>query len=117
MDDQDSMPPVTQLPVNVDLDLDSYAKPADQEIPDFTVRLGGRVVTFTNPDEIDWQDLLDITDPVQFIRYSCTKEDREHIVSLRLPGFKMSKLMEAYQTHFQIEDKMDRARRAERFNR
>lgn len=108
---------VTPLPQVFDLDLDNYQKPAEAQIPDFKVKLGDRVVVFTNPDEIDWKDLLDITDPVQFIRFSCSKEDREFIFSADLPGYKMSALMEAYQTHFKIDDRIEKIRQAERFRR
>jgi hypothetical protein len=105
---------VRTLPVNVDLDLDAFERPATEVIPPYTVRLGGRTISMTNPDEIDWQDLLDIRDPVQFLRYSCSREDFQFILSFKLPGYKMAKLMEAYQTHFKIEEKLDNAARADR---
>jgi hypothetical protein len=108
---------VSNLPQSFDLDLDSYQKPVEEQIAPFTVKLGQRIVTFNNPDEVDWKDLLDITDPVQFIRFSCSREDREFIFGQKLEGYKMAKLMEAYMTHFKIDEKVDRARQAERFRR
>lgn len=107
---------LTQLPVNVDFDLDSYERPEAEIIPPFVTRIGGRVVSFTNPDEIDWKDLLDITDPVQFLNFSVTTEDRAHILSLDIPGHKFGKLMESYQAHFKLQEKLQKARQAERFN-
>lgn len=107
---------VQQLPVNVDFDLDAYERPADEIIPPFVVRLGGRVIEMQNPDDIDWKDLLDITDPVNFLRHSVTKEERNHIFSLNIPGHKLNAMMERYQEHFKIEEKMEKARQASRFS-
>jgi len=108
---------VTSLPEVIDFDLDAYERPEEEVIPDYKIKLGGRVITMTNPDEIDWKDLLDITDPVAFLRHSCSKEDRSFILGLQLPGYKFGKLMEGYYTHFQIDDKMEKARQAERLSR
>jgi hypothetical protein len=105
---------VSSLPVNVDFDLDAYEQPESDKIPDLTMRLGGRVVTFTNPDQIDWLNLVEMTNPVEFLRYSCTKEDRNHILGLALPAHKFSKLMSVYEQHFKIEDRVNELRRAER---
>lgn len=107
---------VKQLPVNVDFDLDAYQRPEADIIPPFVVRLGGKVIEMQNPDDMDWKDLLDITDPVNFLRYSVTADERAHIFSLEIPGHKLNELMERYQAHFKIQEKVQRARQAARFD-
>lgn len=106
---------VSKLPEHIDFDLDAYERPAEEIIPDFRIKLGERVITMTNPDEIDWKDLLDISDPVAFLRYSVSAEDRNFILGLDLPSHKFGKLMESYYAHFHIEERMEKARQAERF--
>lgn len=105
---------VRTLPEAIDFDLDAYERPESEIIPDFKIKIGGKVVTMTNPDEIDWKDLLDITDPVAFLRYSTSPEDRAFILGLELPSHKFGKLMDSYYTHFHIEERMEKARQAER---
>lgn len=102
---------VRELPANVTLDLDAYERPAKDVKEPFTVKLGGQVVTFKDPEDLDWQDLLDIENPVDFLRYCVTREERLHILSLEMPGHKFAKLMESYQVHFGLEEKMQQARR------
>ena len=105
---------VTTLPVDIDFDLDSYERPAEEVIEPYRVKIGGKVITMTNPDDIDWKDLLDITDPVGFLRHSVSAEDRTHILGLQLESWRFGKLMDGYYTHFHIEERMEKARQAER---
>ena len=102
---------VRDLPVNVTLDLDSYERPAAERKEPFTVKLGGQVIEFKDPEELDWQDLLDIENPVDFLRYCVTPDERRHILGLKMEAHRFGKLMEAYQTHFEIDDKVNAARR------
>lgn len=103
-----------ELPQDVDLDLDAYERPANEVIKPFTVRLGGRTIEFTNPDDLDWKDLLDIEDPIDFLHYCVTDEDRKHILAQDVPGHKFAKLMQTYQDHYQLAEKLDSARRQQR---
>lgn len=105
---------VSKLPEQIDFDLDAYERPAEEVIPDFKIKVGGRVITMTNPDEIDWKDLLDITDPVAFLRHSTSTEDRAFILGLDLSSYRFGKLMDTYYTHFHIEERMEKARQSER---
>lgn len=102
---------VTDLPQNVTLDLDAYERPAKDVKDPFTVKLGGEVITFKDPEDLDWQDLLDIEHPAHFLRYAVSREARQHILALEMPAHKFGKLMESYQTYFGLEEKMDAARR------
>jgi hypothetical protein len=107
---------VRALPVQIDFDLDSYERAPEDVIPPLTIQLGGKVITFTNPDEIDWRDLVDMTNPVHFLTYSLSAEDRKHVMSLEIPAHKLGKLMEVYQDHFKIEDKIAAVQRSQRLS-
>lgn len=98
----------------VDLDLDAVEKPEEAQIPPFTVRIGGRKITMTDPADLDWQDLADITDPTEFIRYCVSQEDRRHILNQDIEGWRFGKLMEGYMLHYHLDEKVEKAQRANR---
>ena len=64
-----------------------------------------RAVTMTDPTDIDWVDLLDINEPLQFLRYCVTAEDREFIKTCPIEGWRFGKLIEAYQRHYGLDTK------------
>lgn len=105
---------VRPLPAQVDFDLDSYERAPEDIIAPLVIKVGGKPVTFTNPDEIDWRDLIDMTNPIQFLTYSVSEADRRHIMGLALPAHKLAKLMEVYQDHFKLEEKIAAVRRSQR---
>lgn len=98
----------------VDFDLDAAQRPADQVKSTFVARIGGREVSFADPETLDWKDLLDIEEPVGFLRYSVSEDDRIHILGQEMPAWKLGALMEAYQAHYGFEDKIAEARRKAR---
>jgi hypothetical protein len=54
--------------------------------------------------------------PTEFLRLSLSKEDREFLLAQNLPGWKSNRLMEAYYTHFDLDEKVRSARRQERLS-
>lgn len=100
----------------VDFDLDTAQRPEESVKPEFTARIGGRVVTFQDPETLDWKDLLDIEEPVGFLRYSVSEDDRLHILAQKMEAWKLGQLMEAYQQHYGFEDKIAEARRKARLS-
>lgn len=98
----------------VDFDLDAAQRPASAIKPKFAATIGGRRVEFEDPEELDWKDLLDIEEPIGFLRYSVSEDDRIHILAQKMPAWKLSQLMEAYQLHYGFEDKAAEARRKAR---
>lgn len=108
------MSDVTTLPVSVDFDLDAAQRPEKDVKAPFTARIGGRVVSFKDPEDLDWKDLLSIEDPIGFLRYSVTEEDRIHIVGQKMAGWQLGQLMEAFQQHYGFEDKIAEAQRKAR---
>jgi hypothetical protein len=98
----------------VDFDLDAAQRPPERVKPLFKARIGGRVVEFADPETLDWKDLLDIEEPVGFLRYSVSEADRMHIIGLKMEAWRLGDLMEAYQNHYGFEDKLAEARRRAR---
>ncbi len=82
--------------------------------PPMVVQLDGRRVEFMDPDGIDWLDLLLVDNPVDFIRYSTSREDREYIFGLSMKAPHLEKLMKAYQDKFDLDASMEAARRKNR---
>ena len=99
---------MTDLPQNnIILDLDTVERPAEDVVAPFVVTVKGRVITMTDPEEFDWQDLLTIQTPQDFLRYCTTAEDREFLRDLKMPGWKFGQLMKAYQKHYKIDQKLE----------
>lgn len=94
----------------VDFDLDAATREHDEVIRPFAVNFRGKVITMTDPAEIDWQDLLTIHNPADFLRHCVSEEDRRHIRKQRgVEGWRFGELMDAYMTHYKLEEKLRRA--------
>lgn len=109
------MSDVSTLPERFDLDLDSWEPKPEDVKPPFKVKLGGRVITMTDPRDEDWQDLLDLSQPVDFLRVCMSDEDRKHVLSLRgekkLASRKLNQLMESFMEHYEIDEQIRQAQR------
>lgn len=107
---------VTQLPEpGVILDLDIEEKPNAKD--PFKVKVGGKVITFADPDDIPWQDLATVGIPADLIRVSMKKEDAKHIQDqTKLPTWKFRKLMDTYYSYYDMEEKIRDAKRQQQFN-
>jgi hypothetical protein len=88
---------------SITLNLDAIEREKTYE--PFVVGIGGRSVTMTDPAEIDWKDLAEIDQPVQFFKYACDKETRDYLLTQKIPGWKLGKLIEAYMAHYGLENK------------
>jgi len=107
---------VTNLPEpGVILDLDAYERPEKDIKPPFTVKVGGKKITFKDPAEIEWQDLASVEIPSDLFSVSLSKEDRTHIRETPMEGFRFNKLMESYYDHYDLEDKIRAAKRQATF--
>jgi len=103
---------VTSLPsAGVVFDLDAETR---DEIPPFVAQVGGRSITMIDPETMDWQDVMDIDSPLDFLRYCVTGEDREFIFGLKMPAWRLGRLMENYQKHYGLEEKMAAFQRSQR---
>lgn len=92
----------TALPVS--LDLDALEREGERPGP-FLFQHEGQTFNMMDPQDIDWQDLLSgLRNPALFIRFAMSVQDQKRFFSLRVPGWKMNKLMKAYQDHYGIPD-------------
>jgi hypothetical protein len=107
---------VTQLPVNLAIDLDTVERPASEVKPPFTAQIGGRTITMLDPSDLDWRDLMAMSTPQDFIRLSMSKPDREFLATQDIPGWKFNLLMEAFYRHFDLEELAEKARREQTLN-
>lgn len=83
----------------VALDLDKMEREGAPGPFDFT--LEGRRYIMSDPQEVDWQDLLSaMQNPVMFFRLVLPPDDQRAFFQTRLPSWKMNKLMTAYQDHY-----------------
>lgn len=89
---------------------------AEIEAP-FIAKIGDRNITFADPATLDWLDLAAVQIPSDLIRISLEREDREHLLKTNLPGWKFNKLMAAYYTHYNLEDKIRDAKRQASFGK
>lgn len=107
---------VSQLPgdVSIDLDLDNAQRDPAEVVPPFRTRVGGKAITMIDPSDFDWQDLLDIQNPQDFLRYCLSDEDREHLSNQSMPGWKLNLLMDSYMKHFKLDKRLQQAQREER---
>ena len=86
------------------LDLDALEREGGPAKP-YQFKLGGKVYTMIDPQEIDWQDLISsLRNPALFIRYAMTTEDQKAFFDARVPSWKMNKMMEGYQAHYGLPD-------------
>lgn len=86
------------------LDLDALEREGDIAGP-FTFQLGGKTYAMIDPQEIDWQDLLSgLRNPALFVRFAMSTADQKAFFGARIPSWKMNKLMQAYQDHFDLPD-------------
>lgn len=107
---------VSRLPEpGVILDLDLETRPAKDVKPPFVVNVEGQKVTLADPSEIDWRDLAVVEQPGDLLRVAMTREDRQYLQSLSLPGWKFNRLMEAYYAHYDLEEKIQNAKRQAAF--
>lgn len=103
---------VTRLPEpGVMLDLDTLERDQKDVKEPFVVNVGGKRITFNDPTEVDWRDLASISGPGDLIRVALSREDRRHLGEQEMPTWKFSKLMDAYSLHYNLEEKIENARR------
>lgn len=86
-------------PTTPALDLDALEREGAPGLFDFT--LDGRRYIMSDPQEVDWQDLMAaMSSPTMFFRLVLPADDQTTFFTTRLPAWKMRKLMESYQNHY-----------------
>lgn len=95
--------PSTFAPNDLDLNLDDVER--EKSYKPFVFSLNGRKITLTDPAELDWQDIMEIDQPVKFLKYACDAETRDYMIAQKMPGWKFGKLVDAYLAHYGISTK------------
>lgn len=86
-------------PAPVSLNLDTLEREGSVEA--FSVVLGGRPYNFLDPQDIDWQQLMQaMLDPMLFFRLCLSEKDSKAFLAQHLPAWKMTRLMDEYMRHF-----------------
>lgn len=107
---------ISRLPEpGVILDLDAEERPSSDIKPPFVVKVEGKTLTLQDPSEIDWRDLAAVEIPADLLRVAMTREDRSHLQGSGMPAWKFNRLMEAYYTHYDLEEKIRNAKRQAQF--
>lgn len=100
-------PPTPQQQVVFDLDKVQAEKRGERaRAQPFTTRVAGRVITFSNPKGLDWQDLMNLGDePGEFVELCIEDEDeRNHVMRQRIDSDVMEALIGAFTTFYGIGD-------------
>lgn len=105
---------LTQLPERFDFDLDAWEPDAKDLKSPLSVKIGGRVVVFTDPRDRPWTELVALDNPVQFIRVCTSESDREHIMQQGFSSRKLDALMQKFMEHFEVDKAVAEAQRQER---
>jgi hypothetical protein len=91
----DSMPAV-------DLDLDVLAHEAQRE--PFRIKLEGEVFELASPEEADWRSELSGVESMKaFLEELMGSAQYERFASHRVPGWKVSKIIEGAVAHYGVE--------------
>lgn len=81
-------------------DLDALEREGAKE--PFVVQIGGERANFSDPQELDWQELVTMNteDPHQFLRAVIAPDDQDKFFNAHMPAWKLNKLVEAYMAHY-----------------
>lgn len=65
----------------------------------------GKTYTMLDPQEIDWQDLLQgFRNPALFVRFAMPTDQQRDFFGTRVEAWKMNALMSQYQKHYNLPD-------------
>lgn len=82
------------------LNLNTLEREGGPKLP-FDFDLGDKRYILSDPQEVDWQDLLlSMNNPVSFFRIVLPPDDHVSFFSTKLATWKMNVLMRQYQEHY-----------------
>jgi hypothetical protein len=102
---------VTQLPVHIDLDLDTAERDPDSVKEPLKINVGGKVITMSDPEDLSWQDIVLLESPTDLLRLTMSPEDRRHFANQKLKAWQFSKLMKSFEEHYDLDEKLREAKR------
>lgn len=106
------MSDVVSLPTaGVTLDLDAQERPPEEIKSPYVVKVGDRLVTFIDPAEADWRDLIHIGTPADLFAVALNEDDATYIRGRAMEGWRFNILMKGYYDYYGLEDKIREAQR------
>lgn len=85
-------------------DLDALEREGGAPAP-FQFVHKGKTYTMLDPQEIDWQDLLQgFRNPALFVRFAMPVDQQRDFFGTRVEAWKMNALMQQYQKHYGLPD-------------
>jgi hypothetical protein len=95
------MPNPEGAPIHTKIDFNLDTIEREQHYAPFTIVVADRRMTLVDPKEIDWKDLLDIEQPIQFLSHVfASDEDKAFFKQQNFPGWKLDKMIEQYTKHY-----------------
>lgn len=96
----------------IHFDLDNAQRPAEQVKAPFAFNWNERVITLSDPAELDYETLLKIEQPAQFLRYCASQDDRDFLADPKnkMEGWRIGLLIEKFYEHYGL-DKNEAKRR------
>jgi hypothetical protein len=86
----------------VALNLDDLEREGGSPQP-FDFQLAGKRFILSDPQEIDWQDLMSaMSNPTMFFRMVLPADSHAEFFATKIPSWKMNQLMGAYQRHYKL---------------
>lgn len=88
----------------VDLDLDNLTRSDDARPRPMVVSIGGDLIRFTDPQDIDYVDLATMDDAVKFVEAVVHPDDLPTMKAKKIPSWKFERLSQAYTDHYAMGD-------------
>lgn len=95
----------TASPKKVDLDLDTIER--GETPPPFSFKIGGKLLTLTDLDDVEWQEQVAIAttqSPHLFFEATVPEDDQEFFLAQKIPGWKLKILMQGYRDHYGLDE-------------
>jgi hypothetical protein len=73
------------------------------DLEPFAFMLNGKEIVTKNPDELDWKEIMAITDGVSLLAKVLEPEDRKWIITQEFKGFKLRALLNGFQEHYGVD--------------
>lgn len=82
----------------------------------FRFNFQGRVLTLTDPEDLDWRDAALLDDPLQMFNLCMSADDRNYLYQhdVKVPAKAFGKIVEAFMGYYNLNEKLAAAQRQAR---
>lgn len=81
----------------------------DEEFEPFVAVVKDRKLTISDPAEVDYQHLLGIENPLEFLRFCMSQEDRDFLADQHFESWRLGMLLEMFLKHYKASERVDTA--------